>query len=61
MRQKHLYSDSTESENRKQLLIEQTEENALDVLMANADDKLWLLLDIRQPKNLTEASDVVLP
>lgn len=53
-------SDISIPEPRRQLLMEQTEGNALDVLMANVDDKLRLLLDIRQPNNLAQASDIVI-
>lgn len=45
---------------RKVLLMDQVEGNALDILLANVDDKLRLLLDIRDPKTLTQASDVVI-
>ncbi|GJQ65376.1 hypothetical protein Trydic_g7487 [Trypoxylus dichotomus] len=44
----------------KALLIGQNELNALDVLAANSDNTLRLLLDIKQPNTLANASDIVL-
>ena len=40
-------------------VIEQTESNALDVLLANVDDHLRVLLDLKSRANLSEASGIV--
>ncbi|KAB0800483.1 hypothetical protein PPYR_06223 [Photinus pyralis] len=52
-------SESGTSAERKVLLMEQNEGNALGVLLSNVDDKVRLLLEIGNAKNLTEASDIV--
>ncbi|GJQ85496.1 hypothetical protein Trydic_g17523 [Trypoxylus dichotomus] len=44
----------------KTLLINQNELNALDVLAANSDNNLRLLLDIKPANNLASATDIVI-
>lgn len=53
-------SDNTLSPDNKKLLIEHNELNSLDVLLVNVDDKLRTILDIKSPKSLNEACDVVM-
>lgn len=55
-----IQTDSTLTADQKDLLMTQNDLNALDVLTANSDERLRLLLDIKQPQNLIAASDVVI-
>nr|CAI5864050.1 unnamed protein product [Callosobruchus analis] len=54
-----IQTDPSLTPDQKSLLIDQNELNSLDVLTANCDDKLRLLLDIQQPSDLSQASNVV--
>ncbi|KAF2881293.1 hypothetical protein ILUMI_24881 [Ignelater luminosus] len=54
-----IQTDAVLTQSQKTLLINQNELNALDVLAANSDDKLRLLLDLKQPGDLSEARDLI--
>lgn len=54
-----IHIDTVLTAEQKRLLINQNELNALDILAANSDDGLRLILDIRTPATLAEASEVV--
>lgn len=55
-----IQTDETLTNDQKVLLINQNELNALDILTANSDDNLRLLLDIKQPVDLSDAYDLVI-
>lgn len=55
-----IQTDANLTAEQKALLIRQNELNALDVLAANSDNTLRLLLDIRQPATISEATSVVM-
>ncbi|KAL1491837.1 hypothetical protein ABEB36_012372 [Hypothenemus hampei] len=55
-----IQTDELLNDGQKVILMNQNELNALDVLSANTDDNLRLLLDLKQPNTLTTASDVVI-
>ncbi|CAH1995213.1 unnamed protein product [Acanthoscelides obtectus] len=54
-----IQTDPSLTPDQKVLLTNQNELNALDVLTANCDDRLRLLLDIQQPSDLSDATNVV--
>ncbi|GJQ71448.1 hypothetical protein Trydic_g11173 [Trypoxylus dichotomus] len=55
-----IHTDIRLSAEQKTLLINQNELNALDVLAANSDNNLRLLLDIKPANNLASATDIVI-
>lgn len=55
-----IQTDELLTADQKILLINQNELNSLDVLTINSDDKLRILLDIKQPVNLSDAYNLVI-
>ncbi|KAL1489539.1 hypothetical protein ABEB36_013493 [Hypothenemus hampei] len=55
-----IQTDESLNDGQKVILMNQNELNTLDVLSANTDDNLRLLLDLKQPNTLTAASDIVI-
>ncbi|KAK9711421.1 Integrase zinc binding domain [Popillia japonica] len=54
-----IHIDTVLTAEQKRLLISQNELNALDILAANSDDGIRLILDIKAPATLAEASEAV--
>lgn len=54
-----IHIDATLNAEQKRLLINQNELNALDILAANSDDGLRLILDLKAPTTLTESAELV--
>ncbi|KAF2901395.1 hypothetical protein ILUMI_04793 [Ignelater luminosus] len=55
-----IQTDAVFTQSQKTLLIDQNKLNAVDLLAANFNNRLRLLLDLKQPDDLSEASDLVL-
>ncbi|GJQ69649.1 hypothetical protein Trydic_g3608 [Trypoxylus dichotomus] len=54
-----IHTDSLLSNEQKKILINQNELNSLDILAANSDEGLRLVLDIKTPTTLSDASEIV--
>lgn len=53
-------TDSSIPAERKSLVIDQNEANAVDVLLVNVDDNLRNMLELKEIKKLTEAEDIII-
>lgn len=52
-------TDSSIPADRKSLVIDQNEANAVDVLLINVDDNLRNILELKETKKLTDAEDII--
>ncbi|GJQ75525.1 hypothetical protein Trydic_g17611 [Trypoxylus dichotomus] len=54
-----IHTDPSLTSEQKRILISQNELNSLDILAANSDEGLRLVLDIKTPTTLSDASEIV--
>ncbi|XP_072397971.1 uncharacterized protein [Diabrotica undecimpunctata] len=52
-------SETELNADRKLILMDQTESNSIDILLANVDEKTRTILEIREPRTFIQASDII--